>query len=69
MVRSIASDRPFASHHFLGLFWVASLKKIPQVCPVPYVGCSLADTAYVGRMGYSSARRCLDGVYALLDMG
>lgn len=56
-------------HTFLGLFWVASLKKIPQVCHVPRFGFSLADKMHAGRMGHSPLRRGPDGVHAFLDMG
>ena len=57
------------SHMFVGLFWVASLKKIPQVRPISHVGFSLADKTYAGCMGHTPARGDPDGVYALLDVG
>ena len=56
-------------HMFPGLFWTASLEKIPHVREVPRPGILSADESYTGCMGYSHACVGYDGVHALLDMG
>lgn len=54
---------------FLGLFWGASLRKIPHVRYFFYVKFSWVDITYVGCLGSSHAGLNPDVVHAILDMG
>ena len=69
MVRSVEPRRTFVSYRVLGLFWGASLRKIPYVCLVFYARFSSADTIHAGCLGSSHAGLNPDGVHGVLDMG
>ena len=69
MVRSNKVGCTFVSHTFLGLFWGASLRKIPHVRYFFYVKFSWVDMTYVGCLGSSHAGLNPDVVHAILDMG
>lgn len=69
MVCSTKLRCAFVSHKFLGLFWVASLRKIPDVRYFFCAEFSSTDTTYVGCLGSSHACLGPDVFHALLDMG
>lgn len=69
MVRPIIPCCAFVAYRFPGLFWGASLKKIPDVRYVFYARFPPADEIYTGCLGSSYAGLDPDAVHALLDVG
>ena len=69
MVRSTKHSCAFVSHIFIGLFWGASLRKIPYARYFLCAELLPADTVHEGCLGSSHAGLNPDVVHALLDVG